>query len=146
VITLVSLLFITMIPIDCKITNFLYACLFAFFWEITIIISWHAPNKLLVENLLARTFRIHSFSAYYAVLQKEDNMKSISTTNPAITENTECMIVKARASVIDIKNGYVCCLNMVYHYASFCFQLFNVWLLFQAKNNVRSAPASTALT
>ena len=32
-------------------------------------------------------------------------MKSISTINPAITENTECMIVEARASVIDIKVG-----------------------------------------
>ena len=32
-------------------------------------------------------------------------MKSIYTTNPAITENTECMIVKVRAPVIDIKMG-----------------------------------------
>jgi len=30
-------------------------------------------------------------------------MKSISTINPAITENTDGMIVKARAPVIDIK-------------------------------------------
>ena len=30
-------------------------------------------------------------------------MKSISTTNPAITKNMECMIVKARTPVIDIK-------------------------------------------
>ena len=28
---LVSLLFVTMIPIDCKITNFPYICLFTFF-------------------------------------------------------------------------------------------------------------------
>ena len=33
---LVSLLFIAMIPIDCKITNFPYTCLFTFF--VTIII------------------------------------------------------------------------------------------------------------
>jgi len=32
-------------------------------------------------------------------------MKSISINNPAITEDTECMIVKARAPVIDIKKG-----------------------------------------
>ena len=32
-------------------------------------------------------------------------MKSISTTNPAITENTECTIIKARTPVIDIKVG-----------------------------------------
>ena len=49
-------------------------------------------------------------------------MKSISTTNPAITENTECMIVKTHTPVIDLK--WVCSLNTVYHYASFHFQLF----------------------
>ena len=32
-------------------------------------------------------------------------MKSISTIKPAITENTECMIVKAHTLVIDIKVG-----------------------------------------
>ena len=32
-------------------------------------------------------------------------MKSISTINPAIMENTEYTIVKARAPVIDIKVG-----------------------------------------
>ena len=37
-------------------------------------------------------------------------------------------------------------LNTVYHYALFCFQFFEIWPPFQAKNNVRSAPASIALT
>ena len=32
-------------------------------------------------------------------------MKSISTINPAIMENTECTIIKAHAPVIDIKVG-----------------------------------------
>jgi len=32
-------------------------------------------------------------------------MKSISTINPAITENTNGMIIKAHAPVIDIKVG-----------------------------------------
>jgi len=32
-------------------------------------------------------------------------MKSFSTINPAITENTECMIVKVRTPVINIKVG-----------------------------------------
>ena len=32
-------------------------------------------------------------------------MKSISTTNPAITEDTECTIVKAGVPLIDIKVG-----------------------------------------
>ena len=50
-----------------KISNFslhLFVCLF----EITIITSWCAPNNLLVQNLLASTLCIHSFSAHYAVL------------------------------------------------------------------------------
>ena len=65
-------------------------------------------------------------------------MKSISTIKPAITENTECTIAEAHAPVIDI--------NAVYHYTSFHFSFSNIWLLFQAKNNARSAPACTALT
>jgi len=74
-------------------------------FEITIIISWHTPNKLLVENPLANTLHIHSFSAHYTVL---NNMKSIFTIKPAITENIEYMIIKARmvkahTPVIDIK-------------------------------------------
>ena len=49
-------------------------------------------------------------------------MKSITTTNLAITENTECTIVKVHVPVIDIK--WVRRLNTVYYYASFHYQLF----------------------
>jgi len=45
---------------------FLTSCLF--FLKITIIISWRMPNYILVENPLASTLHIHSFSAHYAVL------------------------------------------------------------------------------
>jgi len=45
-------------------------------------------------------------------------MKNISTINPAIMENTDGMIVKARAPVIDIKLG------VSPHCASFRFQVF----------------------
>ena len=48
-------------------------------------------------------------------------MKSISTINPAINENTECTVVKVLTLVI---KEWVCHLNTVYHYASFRFQLF----------------------
>jgi len=71
-------------------------------------------------------------------------MKSIITTNPDITENTECMIVKVHAPVIDVK--WVCHLNTVYHYASFTSRSLNFWLPFQGKNNVRSTPACTTLS
>ena len=52
-------------------------------------------NKILVENLYAGILRINSLS--------ENNMKSISTVTPAITENTDGMIVKMHTPVIDIK-------------------------------------------
>ena len=35
----------------------------------------------------------------------ENSLKSISTINPAITENTECSITKVRASSINLKVG-----------------------------------------
>jgi len=71
--------------------------------------------QLLVENPLASTLRIHSFSAHYAVLS-ENNMKSISTIKPAITENTEYTIIKVYAPVVDIEVGV-----SPYHVVSICF-------------------------
>jgi len=58
-----------------------------------------------VENALASMLHIHSFSAHYAALHMENSMKSISTINPAITENMEGLIVKVCASFIDLKLG-----------------------------------------
>jgi len=72
-------------------------------------------------------------------------MKSISIINPAITENTECLIVKAHASFIDLKVDVS--LN---HGASLSFILLLAfracWATFQAKNNIRSAPACQLCT
>jgi len=36
---------------------------------------------------------------------EQNNVKSISKINPAIMENTECLIIKAHASFIDFKVG-----------------------------------------
>jgi len=69
-------------------------------------------------------------------------MKSISTINP---ENMECLIVQVRASCIDLKVGVT--LN---HGVSLRFvlrlALGTCWTTFLAENNVRSVPASSALT
>ena len=46
---LVSLLFIAMIPTDCKITNFPYTCLLTFF--VTIIIFGEVTNATLNERM-----------------------------------------------------------------------------------------------
>jgi len=71
-------------------------------------------------------------------------MKSSCTINPAIMENTERLIVKVCAPVIDLKVGMS--LN---DSVSLCFVLFptlrTLLATFQAKNNIRSASASTAL-
>ena len=65
--------------------------MFAFCWEIIIIISKRAPNKLF-------------------------------TINPAIMENTEYTIIKVRTPVIKSR-CVTYCLNTVYHYTPFRFQL-----------------------
>ena len=64
-------------------------------------------------------------------------MKSISTINPAITENTDGTIVKARAPVIVKKSG---CVALIQCICMLCFasRSSNVWLLFLVKNNVTS--------
>jgi len=72
-------------------------------------------------------------------------MKSVSIINPAIKENMECLIIKAQGSFIDLKMGVP--LN---HGVSLRFVLLlafrTCWATFQAKNNVRNTPASSALT
>ena len=72
-------------------------------------------------------------------------MKSISSVNSAIMENTECLIVKVCTTFINLKM----CVSLG-HSASLCFvsllALRTCWAIFQAKNNARNAPASSALT
>ena len=71
-------------------------------------------------------------------------MKSICTINPAIMENTECLIVKAHASFINLKVGV-----SFDHDVSLCFILLllqTCWATFQVENNIRSSPASFAVT
>jgi len=56
-----------MIPTDYKITNFslyLFVCFLGDYHNY----FWHAPSYYLVENLLASTLHIHSFSAHYTSL------------------------------------------------------------------------------
>ena len=65
----------------------------------------------------------------------------MSTTNPAITENIQCLIIKAYAPVIDLKVGV-----SLHHGVSLRFVSLPALLAtFQANNNIRSASASTAL-
>jgi len=82
-----------MIPIDCKINNF------SFF------VSLFLDKRLaiqLVENHLASTLCIHSFSAHYAA---ENSTKSIPTINPAITKSIQNVRSLKRASFINFKVG-----------------------------------------
>ena len=65
-------------------------------------------------------------------------MKNILTINPAIAENTECLIVKACAPIIDLK--WVCRFNKVYHCALFHLRLF------EHLANISSRGGTTSLT
>jgi len=71
-----------------------------------------------VEHHLASTLNIQSFLAHYAALLVENSMKSISTINPVITQNTEYSIVKVHSSFIDLKLGV-----LLDHGVSLCFVL-----------------------
>jgi len=63
-----------------------------------------------------------------------------------IQKNTNGTIVKARAPVIDVKVGVPVTLTWCIIILCFTSRSSNIWLPFQAKNNVASTPASTALT
>jgi len=69
-----------------------------------------------VENPLASMFHIHSYSAHKTVLYGEQH-ESIYISNPAITENTECSIIRAHALVkvaVSLSHGIsLCTLNML---------------------------------
>ena len=59
-------------------------------------------------------------------------------------ENAEWSIIKARSSY-DLKVGVSLYHGVSLHFVSLP-GLQTLWLIFQAKNNVKSAPASTAVT
>jgi len=71
-------------------------------------------------------------------------MKNISTINPAMTENTECYIVKVCTSFINFKVGVLLDRGVSLRLVSLL-ALRTCWETFQAKNNVRSSPASCSL-
>ena len=74
------------------------------------------------------------------------HFKVNSTINPAIMEDMECAIIKACTPFFYLKVG----VSLDHDVASLCFVLLlalqMLWATFQTKNNVRSAPASSALT
>jgi len=68
--TLVFLLLIYMIPIDCKLLIFPYICLFPFL-KITIIISWHAPSYLISGKPVSQY-------ALYSLIFKQRTARKVS--------------------------------------------------------------------
>ena len=73
----------------------------------------------------------------------ENSIKSVSTINPAITENMEWSIVKACTPVINLKVGVPFDHDASVHF--YTVDLQTLWETFQAKNNCWSTPDSTAL-
>ena len=72
-------------------------------------------------------------------------MKSISTINPATTENTEWLIVKVHVSFIYLKVDVLLNHDVSLHFVSLL-PLRTRWATFQAKNNVKIAPANATIT
>ena len=131
-----------MIPIACKLTNF-FLHLFVSFLKRDYNNYFLAHAQLLISRKPISQIFTH-FQPIMQHYKQENSTKSNSTINPAITENMECLIIKAHASFINLKVGVS--LN---HDVSLCFvSLLNFrtcWATFQAKNNVRSTPGSSAL-
>ena len=75
--TLVSLLFITMIPIDCKITNFSLYLFVCFFKEVTIIISWCAHLLIGGKSFSQYTSYSLIFSPLYGVVTRKQHEKCL---------------------------------------------------------------------
>ena len=108
--------FITMIPINCKITNF---SLYLLFLRDYHHYFWCVPNKLLVENPLASTLHIQPIMQCYK--QRTTWKVSLQSIQPLLK------IRNARSSKrTTFKSGCVSLTQCtcMYHYASFCFQLF----------------------
>jgi len=126
-----------------KLLIFLYTCLFAFFET-----SYH--NYFLVRQLLISRKSVSQWASYSPifnplcrVISKEQHEKYLYN-NPAIMENMECLIVITCTPANNLKVGV-----LLDHIASLCSvslpALLTFEAIFQAKNNVRSTPASTVL-
>ena len=87
--TLVSLLFITMIPIDHKIT---YTYLFAFFERSTYFLARAHP---IISEKSVRQYASYSliFSPSHSIMNTEQH-ESITTINPPIMKNTNVRFSK----------------------------------------------------
>ena len=150
VITLISLLFIYLTPIDSKITNFSLSLLVCFFSTS----SYHFKRKndyqliflcippIIKQRKIHQTVRfIFTCSSYSVTI--DNSMKSISAINLAIMKNTECSIVKAHAT--NINQQWVCQLIMVNHYASFPATL-STFGNISSKEQCKKNPVNSALT
>jgi len=134
--TLVSLFFVYMIPIDCKINNFSLYLLVYFLKDYRIYFLVRA--QLLISGKPVSQYASYSliFSPLCSFINVEQHKKYLYTINPAITENTECSIVTARTSFIDLEWVYRCITSFVL--------LLAVRTCWTAKNNARSTPAGSS--
>ena len=130
-----------MIPNDWKITNFSFY-LFVCFLKITIIISWRA--QLLISGKPISQYASYSliFSPLRSVIYINGEQHDKHLYNQS---SNYSLIVKAHASFINLKVGVTLDCNVSLRFVLLP-ALRILWAAFQAKNNVRNAPASSALT
>ena len=72
-------------------------------------------------------------------------MKSTSTINPVITENTECLIIKVCALFINLKLGVSPDHGVLLRFI-LLLAIWACWAMFQAKNNLRNVLPSSLFT
>ena len=82
------------------------------------------------------------YSLIFSPLWMENSTKSFTTINPAITKNTECSIVSLNYW---FKVGVSFDHGALLRFASLL-AVRTCWTMFQAKNNVKSTPACSALS
>jgi len=141
--TLVSLLFITMIPIDCKITNFLILVCLLFLRDhhnyflacAQSIISGKSVSQYASYSLI--------FSPLHSIMSREWHEKHLYNQ---FGHYRKYRMLDCQSTCLSYwyKSGYVAltrCITTLRFTSSFS----NVWLIFLAKNNVRSTSASTEL-
>ena len=101
--------------------------------HMTIVKRWLLNCILIISQYVSQ---YTSYSLIFNPLRMENTMKSIATINPAIMENTE--------HSIDLKVCVTLDHDVSLHFVSLL-AIRTRWATFQAENNIRSAPASSAL-
>ena len=136
--TLVSLLFITIIPINCKITNcslYLFVCFLKDHHNYFL-----ASTQLLISGKSISRYASYSliFSPLRSIINREQHEKYLYNQSRKIW-NVWSYKRALHSSILK----WVCCVICI---TMLCFAFSSCCATFKVKNNIISIPASSALT